>query len=111
MFMQFAVATLVSVGLSVGLFGDIVRSDADTPADNPSRTDTQLDQLLNGEVLKVKEAVGDPQPLKSNLQSPKGQSDQSTQKNLQVPGGNNLQRGSSGGGLQPNAGLSEFPSE
>lgn len=89
LFAEFSACALIAVFVA-GLIG---LNEADSGTESPKSPAT-------GQTLQVRPAVGDPTPLQSPLQSPKGQTDQNAAGNLQRP-----QKADT---LQPNASPSDY---
>jgi hypothetical protein len=92
LFAQLSGSAILAVFVATQLFSPSPISTTNEPSQNTP---------TNTNILEVRPAVGDPEPLNTPLQSPKGKSDQKAAGSLQTP-----QKAET---LQPNAGLSEFP--
>lgn len=85
--LQIAIVVVASVLIVAVLMGE-EPSKIETPA-------TEQDATNEQQTLQVREAIGDPEPLSENLQSPSGQTSQEAAGQLQIPRGADS--------LQPNA--------
>lgn len=104
LFLQMALAAVISITV-VAQFSPGLISDTDA---EDSETESFLNDRLNGQQLQVRPSFGQPAPLDSPLQSPRGQTDQNARSELQTPQ-QDLQQPNANQDLQPNAGIDSLP--